>query len=470
MEKNNVLLYGRTFKELNIVDGNIKVTVPHRLDVVIDPRTDPLDIETAQHLEKLHIFKRLKTILASSKYTQLAKDKLKIHLQARDEGNGVIMFTEDDTMESRRATLQSLGVDNFEDLFAADIEIELNEHFTLIWDKDEKKFVRYVVVVADESVILYCKSLKETLGIEFWPFTTWGDDLDSDDFWNDGMGDIIRTPNKVMNGYFSSMLESWAYRSLGMSWYLPIAGYDPQTFTPEPFGQYPAPLIPDGRGGYLSVEQVIKQMEIPELNDNMVSIEFLIKIVERATAATAIEKGVQEKGQMTLGEVEQLVQSTTERIVSIAKFYRRSWKEFAYKWREMLKAAHQSTNKPFILYKKGANDNYYEKKIYPKDWISAQGYKERVKSSTEQEKENNKTLQKAAYLKQNYPDNVAVQKVVLRRVIGDMNLSPDEMKEIEDFEENKLKAAQIPTATGELDQAVVPGAGLRKPLEAVKPE
>jgi hypothetical protein len=443
LEKNNVLLFGRTFKMLNIVNGRIVASIPHRLDIVVDPKIDPLNIETAKHIERLHIYKSLKEILASSKYSTEGKNELKKYLNDKlQEQGGLIQFPKDTAQEAKEKTLQDLGVNNFESLFAADVEVELNEHFTLIWDG--KKFVRHVVVVAHEAAILYNDTLKKTIGVEFWPFTTWADDIDTDDFWTDGMGDLIKTPNKVMNIYFSAMLENWVYRNLGMSWYLPIAGYDPQTFEPEPFGQYPAPLIPDGRGGFLSVEQVVKQMEIPAITDNLISIDFLIRLVERATAATAIEKGISEKGVMTKGEVERLIEKASERIVSIAKFYRRAWKEFAWKWRKMLEA-NASDKSPFKLYKKGVKGGYFEKEVYPKDWVSTKGYRERVTTRAEQEKEKVEELKELAFLKEQYPDLPVIQKIVRKRIIERLNLSPEDMREIEDMEK-KMAETTIPTA------------------------
>ena len=445
MEKNNVLLFGRTFKKLNFIDGEFKVEVPGKFDIVIDPKVSPLDIETAGFLVHLHIFRKLKDILANSKYTDEGKEELKKYLQEGvDEEGGtgqLIQFPEDANSEAKEQTLKDLGVDNFEEFGAANIEIELNEHYTCIWDKKKQKFVRHIVIVAADNAILFNKTLKETIGVDFWPFTTWADDLDNEDFWNDGMGDTVRVPNKVMNIYFSTMLENREYRNLGMMWYLPVSGFDPQTFEPEPFGMYPAPLIESG-GRYLTVEQVIKQMDIPALEDNLISIDFLIKIVERATSATAIEKGVSEKKQITLGEVEQLAAKSAERIVSMAKFYRRAWKEFAWKWRA-IREANTSDKTPLKLYKKGYRGNYFEKTVYKKDWYAKEGYKERVLSSSEQEAEKISGLRKLIALKNQYPADIVIQKIVKRRMLETFDLSPDELREIKDAEE-QMPIQQIP--------------------------
>ena len=464
LEKNNVLLYGRTFKVLNFTDGKFTVEVPDNLDIVVDPKVNPLDIETAKYFVRLHIYKSLRTILADPKYEEEGKKKLKQYLQGQDRG--LIQFAEnydEENQKSKEEILDSLGIDNFDELNAADLEVELNEHFTLIWDKKKKEFVRYVVVVGAGNAILSKKTLKEVLGIEFWPVTTWADDLDNKDFWSDGIGDIVRTPNKVMNIYFSTMLENRVYRNLGMFWYLPVPGYDPQTFEPEPFGQYPAPLVEEG-GRYMPVEQVIRRMDIPALEENLVSIDFLIKLIERATAATAIKKGVSEKKQITLGEVQEITEEASKRIVSIAKFYRRAWKEFAWKWRG-IREANASKKTPIKIYKKEIKGSYLEKAIYPKDWISDAGYRERVQSSSEQEGDRVRGLNKLFAIQARFPNNLAVQKIVEKRMLDTLDLTPDEMREIKSAE----KAPQAPEGTPLGTPPGTPGVVPSMPQKAEKP-
>jgi len=444
MEKNNVLLVGRTFKKLNFLEGDFKVEVPNKFDIVIDPKVNPLDIETAGFIIHLHIYRKLRDILANPKYEDEGKQALKKYLDANadESGKGILLqFPSDATYEARQQKLLDLNITNFDEFGAADIEVEINEHYTLIWDEKKKKFVRNVVVVAANNAILYIEPLTDAIGVDFWPFVSWADDMDNEDFWSDGMGDVVRTPNKVMNIYFSTMLENRTLQNLGMMWYLPDKGFDPQMFEPEPFGMYPAPLIESG-GRCLSVAEVVQQMNIPKLDDNLVSIDFLIKLVERATAATAIEKGVSEKGQITLGEVEQLTAKATQRIVSMAKFYRRAWKEFAWKWR-MIREANASDKTPLKLYKKNYRGSYYEKEVFKKDWYSKSGYKERVMSSSEQETEKATGLNKLMIIKNQYPDSAAIQKMVKKRMLEIFDLTPDEMKEIE--EEEKMRTAIPPT-------------------------
>src|SRR3990167_2749732 len=54
-DKKTVLLYGRAFKKLNWIDGNIDVRALDIYDVVIDPLVDPLNIETARFIIQQNI-------------------------------------------------------------------------------------------------------------------------------------------------------------------------------------------------------------------------------------------------------------------------------------------------------------------------------------------------------------------------------------------------------------------------------
>ncbi len=455
MQKNNVLLQGRTFAMLNFANGVFSTFVPNNLDIVIDPKVLPYDIESAKHIVRLHINRSLREILADPKYEDKGKQQLKEYLQ---QERGLVAFKEDATQQAKDDILRTLGIDNFDTLHVADIEIELNEHFTLIWDPKLKKFVRYVVVVGQENAILYKKTLKETIGVDFWPFVTWSDEIDNNDFYNDGIADIVRVPNQVANIYFSTYTENMVLRSLGMYWYLPVPGYNPNTFTPTPFGQYPAPLVKNTDGSYMTVEQVIKKMDIPELTQNMINIEFLVKIVERATAATAIQKGIQDQSQVTATEVKELAAATASKMLSMAKYYRRAWKEYAWKW-YALRAANASKTKPIALSRKAKEGGYQEKMIYPSDWISKKGFVPTVTSSSEQEAKQLKDVQKVILVQKQLPNNMAFQKIARKRLMGMLNLTPEEEKEVEAEEEAKAKMATAP----------VPGSGLVPPATGTAP-
>jgi hypothetical protein len=443
-EKNNVLLYGRAIKKLNYVEGEFKVKVLHNLDFVIDPNVDPLDVETARFMDHLHIKRTLNEIMADERYLTEGKNSLKERLSGLDKESGGGLLNKDISEENEKAKkeiTEDLGVGDVNRLEAFDCEVELLEHYTNIWNNETKKWERWVFTCDNEcTAILSEELLKDAIGVEFWPFVSWADDVDSVDFWNDGMGDVVLVPNKIINVYLSSDLESRELNNFGMNWYLPGSGFDPSTYEPEPFGMYPAPIIKDELGRTMSVDQVIKQMNIPVLQDNIVNIDYLTKIVERATAATAIEKGVGEEGQMTLGEVETLVAKASERIMTISKFYRRAWKEFAWKWRKIMEA-NASDDDAITLYKAGPDGNYYEKAVYKKDWFSEKGFREKIISKSEKEADDTATLNKILYIKGQIPNNAAFSRIAEKRMLDMIDLSPEEMEEVKQ-ESQKMKMNQ----------------------------
>ena len=209
-----------------------------------------------------------------------------------------------------------------------------------------------------------------------------------------------------------------------MHWFLPGANYTPQTYTPGPGVMLPAPPGDD-------INKVIKPVEISGLDDTMVAIQALTTIVERGTGATAIEKGEGQQGSQTLGEVEILVGKSVERTIGMAKFYRMAWYEVAWKWNKMMHA-----NKPKVLklYKTGRSGKIYSKKVYASDWKSTEGYEPQIISSSEQEQESFKTIQKFTFVVQQFPNNQALKEIAQKRMLDVLDLSPEELKAVEDAE------------------------------------
>ena len=437
-DKKTVLTYGRGFKKLNFVDNGFELSALDIYDVVIDPLTNPLDIESARFLIHQNIFRSLRDILADDRYTQEGKDKLKTYLSTSE---GIIQSAQNkEELAKKQERLAAMGVNDseFSTFGAGDLIVNLSEHYTKIWDSKKKKFVRYVCVYADDSTLLLKDTLDGLLGVDFWPLVSWGDDVETQDFWSDGPGDLVRTPNKVLNVWFSQMTENRTLKNFQMHWYdSGSQGYIPQTYEPGPGRMLPAPPG--------DVNATIKPVEVSGLDDTLTQIDFLIRLVEKGTSATAIEKGVSEKKQITLGEVQMLVGQSKERMISMAKFYRRSWKELAMKWYRI-----QEANAPEkeTLYKISSKGKIWPKEISGKDWKSEKGYKVQVHSTSEQEEEKTRGVQKMMFVKSQFPDNLALAKVLQKRVLEILDLTTDELREVEEFERKKMEAPMIPPASG----------------------
>lgn len=424
LDKKNVLLYGLSTKVLNPVEDGIDIDVLDIYDVVFDPLMSSSDVETARFVIRQNIFRTIREILADKRYTEEGKKNLMVW---SDSSPGITQGQKNkEEWERKMERLRDMGVshNDFAKFAGGDRIINLSEHFTREWNKEKKEWERRVVVYADDSVELLNESLKDIIGVEFWPFVVWSEDPETNDIYCDSVADLIRTPNKVVNVWYSQMIENRTLKNFQMHWFLPMQGYSPTTYQPGPGVMLPAPPGDD-------VNKVIKPVEISGLDDTLTAINAITQIAERGSGATAIEKGEPEKGTQTLGEVEILVGKAMERTIGIAKFYRMAWYELAWKWDKMM---HANKPKYLKLYKQSQNGKIYPKRVYTGDWASDVGYEPIVRSSSEQEQDTLKELQKFSFIVQQFPNNSALRKISQSRMLDSLNLTPEELKSIEDAE------------------------------------
>jgi hypothetical protein len=433
-DKKTVLLYGRSFKKLNWADGQFQINALDIYDVVIDPLTNALDIETARFVIHQNIFKSVRQILADERYTKEGKEELKTYLSGTD---AVIQEdTNKEEMKKRQERLVAMGVNesDFDTFGAGDVIVNLTEHYTTLWEDGE--WVKYVCTYANDRVLLLKEKIVDLLGVEFYPFVSWAEDIESQDFWSDSTADLVRTPNKVLNVWFSQLVENRTLRNFQMSWYLPVEGYTPQTYEPGPGVQIPAPY--DKSAGIDDIRKVIQPVQVDGLDETMNSINFLTNLVERGTAATSTEKGGIQSEKTTLGEVELAVGKAMERTLTLRKFYNRAWKELARKWYAILEA-NTSNSKKETLYKVSSKGKMFPKVVVGSDWKSEFGYDIVVGSSAEQESEAMKGVQKWIFIKNQFPNNPAISKIASKRILDIGDLTIDEMREVQDVEKKMLE-------------------------------
>ena len=424
IDKKNVLLYGISTKKLNISDKGIDIDTLDVYDITFDPLMSVGDIESARYVVQQNIFRTIQEIIADDRYTQEGKNELKRWL---DSTPGLTQSEENKKIfEKKMERLESMGVEHsdFALIAGGDRLVNLTEHYTQVWNSDKKEWERRVVVYADNQVELSNDTLKDLIGVDFWPFTVWVEDPETTDIYSDSVADLVRTPNKVMNVWFSQLVENRTLKNFQMHWFLPNQNYTPQTYTPGPGVMLPAPPGED-------INKVIKPVEVSGLDDTMPAIQTLTNIVERGTGATAIEKGESEKGSQTLGEIEILTGKSVERTIGMAKFYKMAWYEIAWKWAKLM---HQNKPRVISLYKVGRSGKLYSKKVYASDWASKDGYEPQVISSSEQEQESFKTIQKFTFILQQFPENQALKEIAQKRMLDVLNLSPEELKQVEEAE------------------------------------
>ena len=431
LDKKNVLLYGLSTKFLNPQDGQINISVLDIYDVVYDPLMNPLDIESARFIIRQNIFRSLREVLADERYSEEGKEKLKMWSMSPQ---GIIQSgSNKKEWEKKMERARAMGVNHseFAHFAAGDVIVNLCEHYTLEWNVKEKQFEKHVCVYADEWCELMDEKLTELIGVDFYPLVLWFEDPETNDIYPDGVADLVRTPNKVINVWYSQLIENRTLQNFQMHWYDATNDkYKPQTYEPGPGRMLPAPGNPN---------ETILPVAINGLDETLTAIDFITRIVERGSGATAIEKGVAEKGTQTLGEVEILVGKAMERSVSMQKFYRGSWYELSKKWADLL---HANPPRKTTLYRTGASGKLYEKVVYASDWKSKAGYEPVVSSSSEQEANDVKTVQKYFAVLAQFPDNPELRKIAQQRQLELLDFTPDELKRVLDAEEDRMAQEQ----------------------------
>ena len=274
LDKKNVLLYGLSTKKLNIAKGGIEVEVLDNYDVGFDPLMSVGELETARFVVQSNIFRSVREVLADKRYLKSGKDELKAW---EDAPEGITQSEENRVKwEEKMKRMQDMGVDHSEfNLYAGgDRLVNLTEHYYTLWDSKTKDWVRMVAVYADDHILLMDETLKSLIGVEFWPFIVWSEDPETNDIYPDAVADLVRTPNQVINVWFSQLVENRTLKNFQMHWYMGDQNYTPQTYTPGPGVMLPAPPGED-------INKVIKPVEISGLDDTLEAISVLTNIVER---------------------------------------------------------------------------------------------------------------------------------------------------------------------------------------------
>ena len=441
LDKKNVLLYGLSTKKLNVGEGGVECSVLDPYDIYIDPLTNSWDLDSARFIIHNNIFKTVREILSDEKYTKEGKDQIKVWVNTPQ---GIQQSEEArKEWEKKMERMRSMGINQGEFAYFAggDMLVNLTEHFYLWWNG--KEFEKRVCVYADNKIELYNETLKDTIGVDFWPFDVWSEDVETQDVYPDSVADLVRDANKVVNVWYSQLIENRTLKNFQMHWVSATGSYTPQTFTPGPGMQLPAPpLSSTGK-----ISDVIQPVEVSGLDDSQDAINFLTQIIERGSGVTALQKGETESGTQTLGEVELLLGQATERVTAMAKFYRLSWERYADKWYQLLDA-----NAPRLmkLYKQGKSGKTYEKRITAGDWKSEFGYKAKVSSTSEQEQNNVKTMQKWLFITSKHPNNQALQKLSLKRELELLDVSPEELKQVEEAEVTQVPQLPMQPSTEDM--------------------
>lgn len=462
IDKRQVFHFGRSVDQWQIVDGKVKMTIQDPQDILVSRFCDPSDIHSSRFLIHQHIFKTIDELEQDDKYDKEAIEKIR-QFYRTDEG---IKKAADNfnTLNEKNKKMREMGVEDIDDPILGETYVELSMHFVFRREAGEEKDQIYLYVECDEREILFKEKLEKVFGEtkdHFWrnhyPYNTWADDIERQDFWSDGVADIVRTPNKVVNIWLSQLVESRTLASMGMHYFdSSLEGFQPQTYEPRAWGWYG---IPVGEGKKLG--DVIQKVEIPDLKNSIDEMNFVIGMVEKASGATTTQQGVETERSITLGEVELALGEAKERIKGMSKFYTQVWKERGLMFIKLIEAGSDRLDMVKI-YKKGRNtDNIYMREIEPKDWMTENGYQCRVWSQAERAEKNTQQLEKLNAVKTNMPDNPVVDEEYKRNLLEFADFSPDKLTAAMEYENQKRQMMMQAASVGM--PGVDPSTGLPLP-------
>ncbi len=438
VDKKQVMLFGRTFKKLNIVNGKVIFTIEDPQDVSVDRYTDPTDIDTTRVLIHEHIYRALSSLEINDKYNQDAVAELKRYTASQQ---GLIKIEENLTaFRDKNQRLKDLGVPDVDNPMLGETYIELNEFYYKKFDYKLNKEVYWYALVAENLRTLIEKPLEEMLGKtsdHFWqnhlPYDSWADDVERTDFWSDAMGDILLNPNKVMDSWWSQEVENRTLRNYSMRFYnSSTPDFIPQTFEPVPWGFYPVPGNPN---------EIMQEVTIPDLGDTTNLINFIGNFASNAVATTPTQEGAIDPNKVTAFEIRLAYQEAKARVESMAIFYTLSWENFGQKFIKLIEA-NADKLEPITVYKKGYKGTMFKADISPKDWKTPSGFKVRVVPKTKKQQEDAKQIQNLQQTLIVMPDNVPLKRIYQEKLLDFDELNPDQKKEVLDFEEKRQKALE----------------------------
>jgi hypothetical protein len=441
VDKKQDFFYGRSFDAWQVEDGKIIFDIEDPEDILVDRFMNPYDIDSSRFLIHTHIFKPLSSLKNNPDYDQKEVAKLEAFFKSK---LGIIKAKDNqNSLQQKNKKLAELGVSDVDDPVLGETYVELSMHYVIRSDEKEKgkslPEQMFVYVEAEDQTILMKKPQEEIIGItsdHYWRnhlrYNTWGDDIDKQDFWTDGIADIVRVPNKVLNSWFSQLVENRTLRNFGMHYYdssLKADGFIPSTFNPVPWGWYPVPGKP---------QDVLQKVDIPDLSESLDEMQYVTEMTEKATGATATQQGVQTANNRTLGEVQLAQGEAKARTQGMSKFYTNVWKQRATKFLKLIEAASDRLD-AVKIYKEGKNTtNVFEREISPKDWMTKAGYKVQVWSQDEKKANDTDSLTKLNAVIASMPGNPKLTEVYQRKLLEFADLKPEEITEIMQFEQQKL--------------------------------
>lgn len=454
VDKKQVLLFGRSFDQWQIIDGKVKQTIIDVMDILVSRHTDPSNINTSRFLIHNHIFVPFSTLEKNKDYDQESIAELK---KWYGTTMGLIkVATNTQMLNEKNQKMRDLGQIDVDSPVLGETYVELSLHFVYRQEEGDEEEQIYLYVEAEDREILMKKKLEDIIDPNrnckdhFWrnhyPYESWASDTERQDFWSDGAGDIVRPTNKILNAWASQLVENRTLRNLGMQYYdSTVEGFNPGTFNPIAWGWYPFPGDPN---------KGIKKVDVPDLSESIDEMKFFIEIAEKATGATSGQQGAPAQRQITLGEFNATLIEAKERVKGMSKMYIPCWKRRGLLFVKLVEASGGKIDAVKIE-KKGRNTNkIYTKEISSRDWETPSGYNCKVWTKDEKTAQDTNALQKLDLARNIMPTNKKLEEVYKRKILSFADLTPSETNDI--MEEERQMMMNPPVMTGELGAGQVP--------------
>ncbi len=440
VDKKQDFFAGRTFTDWQIIDGKIRFDVDDYEDILVSRFMNPYDIDSSRFLIHTHIFKPLSSLKRNKDYDQKEVAKLEEFFKSQQ---GIVKAKDNEnSLQKKNQKMSELGDTTVDDPVLGETYVELTLHHVFRAEKNDEEEQIYVYVEAEDQTILMKKAQEDIIDPSrkcpdhFWRdhyrYDTWGDDVDKQDFWTDGIADITRNPNKIMNAWFSQEVERRTLSNFGMTFYdatKKAEGFMPNTYEPRAFGFYGVPGKPS---------DFLQRVEIPMNDGNLEAISFVQQFTERATGATATKQGVQTPGQATKFEVNAVLTEATERTQGMSKFYTKAWERRGLLFLKLIEAGADRLD-AVKIYKKGRNtDDIFAREIAPKDWMTPLGYRVKVWSQDEKKSKDTDALTKLNAVVLNMMGNPKLLDYYQRKLLEFAEVPPDDITAIMEFEHQKL--------------------------------
>ena len=166
IDKKQVLIFGRSFAQWQVIDGKVVMTVQDPNDILVSRYTEPHNLHSSRFLIHTHIFEPISSLEKHPEYDKAAIERLK---KWHADKMGLIKSKSNlDMLVKREQKLADLGVDDANSPILGETYVEVSLHFVFRDEFTEGETTYpsqiWLYVEVDDMEILMKKPLEEVIG------------------------------------------------------------------------------------------------------------------------------------------------------------------------------------------------------------------------------------------------------------------------------------------------------------------